>query len=176
MTQTALDLGAAAPTVRVSRWTLAPTRTGRRPADGSTGCAVADRSRLAELPETSIRPHNCDPLTDPLGETPAPFVLPFSCRFNQPTRTDRKRLKVKLKAAGEKVSIKWFVWSQDVKMPYESSMRGTWGWDATCSCGWQTRTGGAVRSSVLENVRDHKRYEHGYEYDFQYDFAAKEAK
>ncbi len=83
---------------------------------------------------------------------------------------------MKLRAAGEKVSIKWFVWSGDVKMPYESSMRGQWGWDATCSCGWETRTGGAVRSWVLQAVQDHKKYEHGYEYDFQYDFAAKEAK
>lgn len=77
---------------------------------------------------------------------------------------------MRLKAAGEKVTIKWFVWSGDVKMPYESSMRGRWGWDATCSCGWETRTGGAVRSSVLQAVQDHKKYEHNYEYNFQYDF------
>jgi hypothetical protein len=162
MTQTALDLGAVAPTVRVNRWAVAPAWTDPRPADHATGSRLAHR--IAQE------------LTQPMGETPTYFLLPFPYRFNQPTRTDRKRLKVKLKAAGEKVTIKWFVWAGDVKMPYESSMRGTWGWDATCSCGWQTRTGGAVRSSVLESVQDHKKYEHGYEYDFQYDFAAKETK
>jgi len=110
-----------------------------------------------------------------MGETPALFVLPFPYRFNQPTRTDRKRLKVKLIATDEKIKIKWFVWSGDVKMPHESSMRGTWGWDATCSCGWETRTGGAVRSSVLQDVQKHKRFDHNYAYDFSYDYT-KEAK
>lgn len=72
---------------------------------------------------------------------------------------------MKLVAKDTKVTIKWFVWSGDVKMPYESSMRGTWGFDAKCSCGWETRTGGAVRSSVQSDVNTHKFSEHGYRYE-----------
>jgi hypothetical protein len=35
-------------------------------------------------------------------------------------------------------------------------MRGTWGYDATCSCGWDSRTGGALRRYVADLVADHK--------------------
>jgi hypothetical protein len=30
-------------------------------------------------------------------------------------------------------------------------------WDAECSCGWGSHTGGAIRERVLEDVEDHKR-------------------
>ena len=42
------------------------------------------------------------------------------------------------------------------KLPHTSRMRGTWGWDAECSCGWATRTGGATRRSVRFEVWLHK--------------------
>jgi hypothetical protein len=71
---------------------------------------------------------------------------------------------MKLYATDTKVRIKWFVYAGDEKIPYESSMRGTWGYDAECSCGWKTRTGGAIRSSVISDVRLHKTLEHGYSY------------
>jgi hypothetical protein len=71
---------------------------------------------------------------------------------------------MKLYATDTKVRIKWFVYSGDEKIPYESSMRGTWGFDAECSCGWKTKTGGAIRSSVISEVQLHKTMEHGYSY------------
>lgn len=63
-----------------------------------------------------------------------------------------------------KVQIKWFVWSEDVKMRREASMRGTWGWDAECSCGWSTKTGGGTYPSVAAEVNKHKYFEHDYRY------------
>lgn len=71
---------------------------------------------------------------------------------------------MKIYSTDQKVTIKWFVWAGDQKMRHESSMRGTWGWDAECSCGWQTRTGGAIRSSVESDVQLHKTMEHNYSY------------
>lgn len=42
-------------------------------------------------------------------------------------------------------------------IPWESSMRGFWpGYEAKCSCGWETRTGGAVKSYIDREVEDHK--------------------
>ena len=52
--------------------------------------------------------------------------------------------------------ISWFVWADGEKIPHTSGMRGTWGHDARCSCGWETRTGGAVKSYVQRLVDDHK--------------------
>lgn len=58
--------------------------------------------------------------------------------------------------------ISWFVYgggygSPLVKMPRTANMRGHWpGYDAECSCGWKSATGGAVKSYVEQQVRDHK--------------------
>lgn len=57
--------------------------------------------------------------------------------------------------------IRWWVYSvgssgQPVRIRYERTMRGQWGFDATCSCGWDSRTGGAIRPRVREYVADHK--------------------
>lgn len=55
--------------------------------------------------------------------------------------------------------IAWSVWGYgpqgSYKIPHTANMRGTWGWDATCSCGWETRTGGATRGSVERDVWRH---------------------
>lgn len=40
--------------------------------------------------------------------------------------------------------------------PRESAMRGAWACEAKCSCGWETRTGGAVKSYIDRMVADHK--------------------
>ena len=69
---------------------------------------------------------------------------------------------MKLQATAEKVTISWFVYAGSEKIPHTRSMAGTWGYDATCSCGWETRTGGATRSCVEEEVQFHKSSEHGY--------------
>lgn len=41
-------------------------------------------------------------------------------------------------------------------IPRERSMQGPWPCEAKCSCGWETRTGGAVRSWINREVEDHK--------------------
>lgn len=52
--------------------------------------------------------------------------------------------------------IRHFVYAGDELIPRESGMRGAWPCEAKCSCGWETRTGGAVRSFVDRLVADHK--------------------
>lgn len=52
--------------------------------------------------------------------------------------------------------IKWFVYAGRDKIPHTSRMRGQWGYDVECSCGWQTRTGGATKRSVSESAWLHK--------------------
>jgi hypothetical protein len=59
--------------------------------------------------------------------------------------------------------ITWYVWSHDAdggnrtKLRHTAQMRGYWpGWDATCECGWASRTGGATKTSVQRDVWDHK--------------------
>jgi hypothetical protein len=56
---------------------------------------------------------------------------------------------------------RWFVWAWDGKghverLPHRADMRGTWGWDVECACGWQSRTGGATRLSVLHDLWFHR--------------------
>ena len=57
----------------------------------------------------------------------------------------------------------WFVYTGDgspeyprTKIPYQATMRGTWGYDVTCSCGWVSKTGGATRNSVEDALWDHR--------------------
>lgn len=39
----------------------------------------------------------------------------------------------------------------------QATMRGPWpGYDVTCSCGWESRTGGATRRSVEDLLWDHR--------------------
>lgn len=59
--------------------------------------------------------------------------------------------------------IRHFVVVDGEKIPRESGMRGAWACEAECSCGWKTRTGGAIRSWVDREVADHKfDVEHGF--------------
>jgi hypothetical protein len=70
---------------------------------------------------------------------------------------------MKLVPTTQKVQIKWFVYSMGVKLPRTSSMRGSWdGYDASCSCGWESRTGAGVKSWVTELVEAHKWNAHDY--------------
>jgi hypothetical protein len=65
------------------------------------------------------------------------------------------------KAAGHQIT--WFVCvpgrdgsGRLDRIRHNATMRGTWGWDAACSCGWDSRTGGATRRCVDNRVWDHK--------------------
>lgn len=60
-----------------------------------------------------------------------------------------------------KHTIKYWVYAHDglggvEKMRHSNTMRGNWGWDATCSCGWETRSGGALQSYIKREVWWHK--------------------
>ena len=57
---------------------------------------------------------------------------------------------------------RWFVYAGGYgtpteKIPHAASMRGHWpGWDVTCSCGWQTNTGGAIKAYVADKLWEHR--------------------
>lgn len=53
--------------------------------------------------------------------------------------------------------VRWFVRVGDEWIPRTSSMRGLWFYDAKCSCGWESRTGGATERSVREAIAVHRR-------------------
>jgi hypothetical protein len=67
-------------------------------------------------------------------------------------------------ATSTKHVIKWWVYTggMDENMRRErirrtASMRGFWpGYDVECSCGWETKTGGAVKSYIEQEVWSHK--------------------
>lgn len=43
------------------------------------------------------------------------------------------------------------------RVPRNRMMNGRdWGWDATCSCGWETRTGGAIQQRIREAISEHR--------------------
>lgn len=52
--------------------------------------------------------------------------------------------------------ITWWVYAGRERIRRTSTMRGQWDYDATCSCGWDSRTGGALRRAVQDSVDDHK--------------------
>lgn len=56
--------------------------------------------------------------------------------------------------------VRWYVWAGGERIPHTATMRGTWGWDAECECGWKSSTGGAVRAYVKDLVWEHKFFDH----------------
>lgn len=52
--------------------------------------------------------------------------------------------------------ISWYVYAGGERIKRTAAMRGTWGYDAECECGWRTTTGGAVQSHVRAEVEFHK--------------------
>jgi hypothetical protein len=48
------------------------------------------------------------------------------------------------------------VYAGGQKLRYQSTMRGTWGYDVACSCGFETNTGGGTRGSVEDYLFDHR--------------------
>ena len=71
---------------------------------------------------------------------------------------------MKLVATKEKVKIQWFAVLHD-----RTKMRNTKGfihyaWDVKCSCGWESKTGGAIKACVKKIADKHKWLDHDYEY------------
>lgn len=54
----------------------------------------------------------------------------------------------------------WFVYVGEGesrrRIPREATMRGLWGYDVVCSCGWDSRTGGGTRRAVDDALLDHR--------------------
>lgn len=73
---------------------------------------------------------------------------------------------MKLVATKEKVQIQWFVYDVQTGEKYRptSGVIGYIAWDAVCSCGWSTKTGGAIKASVVRDVEAHKSIQHDYEW------------
>jgi len=80
------------------------------------------------------------------------------------TKLKGLKMSMKLVPSTTKASIKWFVYAGEEKIRYNKTMRGAWGYDVTCSCGWETKTGGGVRSWIEEEIYAHKRFDHGYQW------------
>lgn len=73
---------------------------------------------------------------------------------------------MKLHPTTEKVQIKWFaVLSPGVKVRNNAGFIHN-AWDVECSCGWATKTGGAITSWMQDEVKSHKIQEHNYTYKF----------
>lgn len=53
--------------------------------------------------------------------------------------------------------MRWFVYAGGERIPRTSTMRGAWGHDVVCSCGWETKTGGATKSYIDGEIWHHKR-------------------
>ena len=60
----------------------------------------------------------------------------------------------------ESINIKWWVVEDGQRFRNQSTLRGKWAYEATCGCGWDSKTGGAVRSYIQQAVSDHKSYDH----------------
>jgi hypothetical protein len=52
--------------------------------------------------------------------------------------------------------IHWFVVLDGKRLPRQATMRGTWGYDATCSCGWDSKVGGGTLRHIRDKVSEHK--------------------
>lgn len=54
--------------------------------------------------------------------------------------------------------VRWFARDGGPdRIPRNRHMNGRdWGWDATCSCGWETRTGGAIQERIREAIAEHR--------------------
>jgi hypothetical protein len=73
---------------------------------------------------------------------------------------------MKLVATDTKVTIKWFAVDTNGNKFRNNKGFISNGWDATCSCGWESKTGGAIKASVKRDVEDHKFFTHNYTWNF----------
>lgn len=55
--------------------------------------------------------------------------------------------------------IRWFVYVGGERIPRQATMRGQWGYDVECKCGWATHTGGATRTYIEDQIWFHKNIE-----------------
>ena len=60
----------------------------------------------------------------------------------------------------DSIKIQWWVVQDGQRFRHERTMRGKWAFEASCACGWDSKTGGALRNSVKRDVENHKFYDH----------------
>ena len=59
----------------------------------------------------------------------------------------------------ERHTIRWIAYTADGPEPrraHHQARTGYYAFDATCSCGWESFTGGAISVRVAEAVAEHK--------------------
>ena len=66
-----------------------------------------------------------------------------------------------MSAATTTHKIRWYIYTYDSAgrrhmIPRTHGIRGSWGYDVICSCGWESRTGGAIRTYMEREVWLHK--------------------
>lgn len=72
---------------------------------------------------------------------------------------------IKLMATGEKVSIQWFWVASDGSKHRNNRGFVHNAWDVKCSCGWESKTGGAIKSAIKAEVENHKICAHNYTWE-----------
>jgi hypothetical protein len=65
----------------------------------------------------------------------------------------------------EKVKIKWIVWHGNQKEYRSKEVMWGQGYDFECSCGYESRSGGAIFTQIQKEVYEHKLYVHDYDFD-----------
>jgi hypothetical protein len=109
-----------------------------RPACPSPGCTA------------EIRPTAMDPSTD--GGKPSFKHLP-----RLPDAPLSSPLPASSPAPSTRHAIRWWAVIDGERIRRTSTMKDSGNWDATCSCGWDSRTGGALMGYVDKLVQEHKR-------------------
>ena len=71
---------------------------------------------------------------------------------------------MKLVPTTEKVKIQWFWVASDGTKIRNNKGFVHYAWDVKCSCGWESRTGGAIKAWVQKEVEAHKWDVHNYTY------------
>jgi hypothetical protein len=71
---------------------------------------------------------------------------------------------MKLVPTTEKVSIQWFAILNDGTKIRNNAGFVHNAWDVVCSCGWESKTGGAIKSCVKDLAENHKWDAHNYTY------------
>lgn len=104
----------------------------------------------AEVRPTAVHPlHGRAPAFEKLPQLPEdqrPAATPAPAPTPSPAAQD-----------GVKHSIRWWaVVGDGERVRRTSGMKDTGNWDATCSCGWDSRTGGVIMNEVDRMAQAHK--------------------
>lgn len=93
---------------------------------------------------------------DAIAAAAAEILAVASANAAKPAKGKAAKAEKPAAAAGHRIS--WFVYLEDgVRTRYSTNMAGDLpAWDLTCSCGWDSRTGGATKGAVRKMMAAHK--------------------